>query len=214
MKNNPVFGSKRWLPWLITGGLLLIVGILGVKFLAHGDKTNCPKFKSAGLKILIIPFKSLADSKQHPALSIQSRIRELTAANQLATSVEVINDPKYEKTNPDISEAIELSAHCQADMVIWGQYEPLEDNAISVDLNYAFTQTDWPPGYAIQLFKNVNEINSAKEVKLTELDDAIFRICMALALREDRLELAERWLNKIKNPNQREMEWRKQLVDR
>lgn len=206
-------------PWIIVGAILLIAGIWMIRsnqkkegpLTASNSEIQCPSFQSPGSKVIILPFLNLGESKRRPELSIQSRIRELTKNNNLATSVEILTDPKLGSDAPDDQTATQLGKHCQADMIIWGQYEPLEKDSISVDIHYAFVNADWPPGAAIQTFKNVTEIKTAKELNLANLDDAIFRICTALALHNNNLPLAEKWLNKIKKPNQREEAWKKIL---
>lgn len=218
--------GRARLPWLIGGAVLLLLGIVaGVLFTrpkgqkanqnqvveqTKGEELKCPTFRADRFKIMIVQFQNLGEGKRTPELSIQSRIRELTTNNQLATDVEILSDKKFESSTPDQSDAADLGKNCQADMVIWGQFEPLAENAISVDISYAFTNSTWPPGTASQTFKNVSEIK-ADRMKINKLDEAVFRICTALALRENRIELAEKWLNKLENPNPREQRWKEML---
>ena len=124
-------------------------------------------------------------------------------------TLRVVEAKSFDSNTPSLQEATALGSQCQADMVIWGQYEPI-DNSISVDIRYAFTAANWPPGAAIETFKNVTEIK-ADQMKITNLDEAVFRLFTAKALYENRIDLAEKWLSKLKQPNEREIQWRKML---
>lgn len=222
--------SNVRIAWLVGGGLLLVLGIVAGIFLTRSKKPRpeptqtvieqpkeaepqCPGFKPERFKVMIVQFQNLGEEKRKPELSIQSRIRELTTNNQLATDVEILNHQQFETSTPDLNDATDLGKHCQADLVIWGQFEPLVGNAISVDIHYAFTDASWPPGVASQTFKNVSEIK-ADQMKINNLDDAVFRICTALALHENRMDLAKKWLNKLQKPNLREQKWKETLNER
>jgi hypothetical protein len=89
-------------------------------------------------------------------------------------------------------------------MVIWGDYEKLADS-INVDIRYSLADSNWPPGAAIQTFKNISELKSDR-MKISNLDEAVFRLCTVMALHENKLDLAQKWLNKIQHPTQRELE--------
>lgn len=230
----PVMGQKGTgdgrkksplLAWLIGGGILLVMGLLAGIFLIRNKKPvsdasptieapkqesfDCPEFKEGKFKVMILPFQNLAEEKRKPELSIQSRIRELTTNNKLPTEVEILSGKQFDST-PELDDATALGKKCMADMVIWGQFEPLEQNAITIDISYAFTEENWPPGIARQTFKNVSEIKNGK-MKISNLDEAVFRICTALALHENRLDLAQKWLNRLEKPNPREQGWKKML---
>ena len=219
-------GSRNpLLPWLIGGGILVVLGIVaGLWFSrAKRPKTNpgqaieqakvngpqCPNFRSAGFKVLVLEFQKLSGDDSNPALGIQTRIRDLTTRNNVDTDVEILSANQFGNNTPDLREASGLGKNCQADMIIWGQYEQA-NQSLEVDIRYAFTNPDWPPGAAIQKFKNVSELK-ADRMKITNLDEAVFRLCTAMALRENRLDLAEKWLNKIQNPTAREQKWKEMI---
>lgn len=216
-----------WQRWLLGLGILLAGALLVFYFLRQPVQTTpnttpqitektqekafpCPSFKSDRFKVMILQFQNVGEGKRTPELSIQSRIRELTANNQLQTDVAIVNDKSLETSTPDQEDAGTIGRQCSADMVIWGQFEPLSENAITVDIQYLFTNSKWPPGAASETFKNVSEIKSDR-MKIENLDDAIFRICVALAAHENRVDLMEKWLKKITQPNPREREWLKQM---
>ena len=216
-------GSRNvLLPWLVGGSILLLVGILAglwftrssqkdedQKLVANEAALQCPKFRPEGFKVLVLEFQKLSGAVSKPELGIQTRIRDLTERNKVVTDVKILSEKSFDSITPSLQEATALGSQCQADMVIWGQYEPL-DNSISVDIRYAFTAADWPPGVAMETFKNVTEIK-ADQMKITNLDEAVFRLCTAMALHENRIDLAEKWLNKLQQPNNREIEWKKML---
>jgi len=62
----------------------------------------------------------------------------------------------------------------------------------------------------MEIFKNVSEIKT-DQIKTNNLDEAVFRICTAMALHQNKMDLAEKWLNKIQQPNAREIQWKKLL---
>ncbi|MDX1910607.1 MAG: hypothetical protein SFV22_03930 [Saprospiraceae bacterium] len=222
--------TPPWVTWLIGGVVVLAIGFLFGVWLRRQNKAQavqepvpgimatpekkeagtCPVFQANRFKVMIVKFQNLGSEQRKPELSVQTRIRELTANNQLPTDVEIYSHPDLESSTPDLSDATTLGKRCMANMVIWGQFEPLPENAISVDIRYAFTDDAWPPGAAIQTFKNVSEIKTDR-MKINQLDDAIFRICTAVALHENRMDLAAKWLNKLKEPTPREQKWKAML---
>lgn len=211
------------LPWLIGGGILLLLGILAGVWLSrpgrrqddqkqkavNSESLQCPKFRPDGFKVMVLEFQKLSGEDSKPELGIQSRIRDLTERNQINVDVKLLSEKAFDGNTPGLKEARALGTQCMADLVIWGQYEKAE-NSITVDIRYAFTETEWPPGAASQTFKNVSEIK-ADQMKINDLDEAVFRLCTALALHENRMDLAEKWLNKLKQPNPREIQWKKTL---
>jgi len=212
--------SKTRLNWLVGGGILILFGIgTGIYFSQKtgndpGQKSetqDCPKFRPEGFKIMVLEFQKLSGEVSNPESGIQMRIRDLTERNKVNTDVRILPAKSFDGATPDTQEATRLGSQCQADMVIWGQYEKDKDSIV-VDIRYAFTDPKWPAGIAIQTFKNVSELK-ADQMKITNLDEAVFRLCTAMALRQNRIDLAEKWLNKLQQPNAREMEWKKVLQE-
>ncbi len=214
------------LPWIIGLVVLVLLGILGgiwynskketpavIQTVVPAKKAEpqCPDFRPEGFKVMIVQFQNLrGEGKSKPELSIQDRIRKLTSENKLATDVEILNDQKFENTTPDLTDATDLGKNCMADLVIWGQFEPMQNDAISMDIHYAFTDERWPPGAASQTFKNLSEIK-ADYLQIDNFDDAVFRICTALAVRKNRQDLVKKWLNKIQKPTAVEESWKRKL---
>jgi uncharacterized protein YneF (UPF0154 family) len=200
--------------WLIGGGILLVLGVAAGYYLM-GRKTpkeelvECPKFRPEGFRVMVLEFQKLSGEDSKPELGIQTRIRDLTEKNNMNTDVRILPSKSFDGITPGNREATEIGNQCQANLVVWGQYEKVKDS-ISLDIRYAFTDPTWPPGAAIETFKNVSEIK-ADQMKISNLDDAVFRLCTAMALHENRMDLAEKWLNKIQTPNARETQWKKKL---
>jgi hypothetical protein len=171
---------------------------------------QCPSFKPQSKRVMILAFKRLSGEDSSPESSIQTRIQDLTEKNHLDTDVHIITGSMVENNRPGNGrEGAELGRKCQADLVIWGDYEKFQDS-ISVDIRYAFAEETWPAGIATTTFKNVSEIKF-DQMKISNLDEAVLRLCTALALHENRMDLAEKWLLKQPNPNNREKSWIEQL---
>lgn len=219
---NPASDGRSRRTWLLIIAAVLPIG-LSVGYWLNTRKTNsepnnnqpayaalqCPNFRAEGFKIMVLEFQKLSGDDSKPELGIQSRIRDLTERNQMATDVKILPGSEFGNEPPDLRDAINIGKQCAADMVIWGNYEK-ETQGIMVDIRYAFTSPDWPPGAASETFKNVSELKSDR-MKIADLDEAVFRLCTALALHENRMDLAEKWLNKLKTPDEREAAWKKQL---
>ena len=206
--------------WYAGGSIVLLLGFgLGFWFFQKyeanvvpkeaSSSLECPAFRENDLKVMILEFQKLSGPESNPALGIQTRIRELTTENQMNTDVKILQESQFNNTTLDVLEATDLGKTCQADLVVWGQYEQLNDSLI-LDIRYAFTDSSWPPGVSIQTIKNVSEIRTDR-MKISSLDDAIFRLCTVLALHENRLDLAMKWMNRIEKKTARESEWDKQL---
>jgi hypothetical protein len=210
-------GRKRMV-WFLSGGLLLLLGLAGGYFWFAGNTAidqnvvplPCPKFRVDGLRVMVLEFQRLSGADSKPELGIQTRILDLTERNQINTDVRILPAKTFDSITPSTRDATAFGQQCEADMVIWGQYEQLQDS-ISVDIRYAFTAPDWPPGASLETFRNVTELKSDR-MKINNLDEAVFRLCTAMALHENRLDLAEKWLNKIQKPNAREQEWKEMLA--
>lgn len=171
---------------------------------------ECPSFKPQSKRVMVLAFQRLSGADSRPELSIQTRIQDLTEKNSLSADVRIIPQEMAEANRPgNAREGAELGRKCQADLVIWGDYEKFQDS-ISVDIRYAFSEESWPAGIASTTFKNVSEIKFDR-MKISNFDEAVLRLCTALALHENRMDLAEKWLLKQPNPSKREQNWIEQL---
>ncbi|MFN0212855.1 MAG: hypothetical protein ACKVT2_01260 [Saprospiraceae bacterium] len=205
-----------WFPWLVGGGIVLLLGIAtGMWYVRNktpdeiSRPLDCPKFRPQEFRIMVLEFQKLSGEDSKPELGIQSRIRKLTESNQLPADVKILSEMAFGGETPDLTDARVLGSQCMADMIIWGSYEKATDS-IEVDIQYAFVVPEWPAGAAMETFKNISEIKS-DQMKISNLDEAVFHLCSALALRVNRLDLAKKWLNKLQQPNAREIGWKKIL---
>ena len=219
---NSVTRRKGRLPWIIGGGIFMLLCLLAAwwysqrsTFSQNPDdpfaNLECPKFRPEGIKVLVLEFQKLGGDDSKPEFGIQTRIRDLTD-QKMDTDVRILPANAFGGETPGTREATSLGKHCQASLVIWGQYDQGKDS-IEVDIRYAFTDPVWPPGSALQTFKNVTELKT-DQMKISDLDEAVLRLCTALALHENRMDLAEKWLNRIKAPNVRERGWKEVLEKR
>lgn len=213
--------NKR-LPWIIGGGIFMLLCLLVGWWYSQRSTVSqnpddpfanleCPKFRPEGIKVLVLEFQKLGGNDSKPEFGIQTRIRDLTH-QKMDTDVRILPANAFGGETPGTREATTLGKHCQASLVIWGQYDQGKDS-IEVDIRYAFTDPVWPPGAALQTFKNVTELKT-DHMKISDLDEAVLRLCTALALHENRMDLAEKWLNRIKAPNVRERGWKEVLEKR
>jgi len=194
----------RW-PMMVGGGILALALLLGAWWLLRKNAApDCPTFRGQGLKVMILPFQNVgstsADAK--PEVVLQSRIQERSRSNDFPLSVEVMTDFDAAKHNPDVLDAQPLGKTCDADMVIWGLYDKSGDG-IQLDTRFAFVKQEGVSGgTGFQVFANVPNIRSGKMLK--GLDDAVFSLCAIMALREKRLPLAKKWLEKVAVKDERD----------
>ena len=217
---NGVIGARKTqFYWILGGGAMILIGLIAGIYFSQAPaatkevqkpaSSSCPSFRSAGFKVMVLEFQKLSGEDTKPELGIQTRIRDLTERNQVNTDVKILPSSAFDGSTPGNVEARALGSQCQADMVIWGQYEKMGDS-LSVDIRYTFTDPTWPPGIAQETFKNVSELKT-DQMKINNLDDAVFRLCTAMALHQNKMDLAQKWLNKIQKPNAREIQWKNQL---
>lgn len=211
------------IPWIIGGGIMILLGlILGVlawnknidnqSIAEKTTQKECPDFSRKGSRIMLIPFQNLGSKIAKPELSLQERIRSLTSKNNVDSEVEILPGDRFANSTPDFQEAGKLGANCQADMVVWGQYEVLE-NGISVDVRYVFTkEPNIPPGSESATLKNLTELKS-NTMKFSNLEDAVFSLCTFLVLHEGNKELAVKWINKVENPSPEMLAVKKKLQE-
>jgi Effector-associated domain 11 len=192
--------------WLIGGGILLLLGLIaGILLTGQGGRkekeaNECPKFDQTALPILLIPFQNLGAASSNPALALQTRIRDLTVRNNLSSDVQILSGNRFENTTPGMNEAVMAGQKCGAKMVVWGQYEKV-DAGIALDVRYLFTEKpNIPAGAISETLRNLSELKT-DEMKFSSLEEAIFSLCGRIAAHEGRIELAEKWLNKLKSPS-------------
>ncbi len=199
--------------WLIGAGILLILGLIAGILLTDSKRnaspeivTECPGFDQSGFPVMVIPFQNLGgeQDKSKPELALQTRIRDLTTRNNMASDVQILAGNRFEKSTPSMNEAIMAGQKCGAKMVIWGQYEKVEAG-ITLDVRYLFTEKpNVQTGVISETLRNLSELKS-DNMKFSSLEQALFSLCARLAVHEGRVDLAEKWLNKLETPNAGDM---------
>lgn len=197
--------------WLIGGGSMLLVGLLiGVWLNRRGQdkpaaanvEQSCPPFDPKDYRILLLPFQNLSDAGARPELALQTRIRDLTSRNNLPADVEIFPGAEARDNTPDIEGAGRIGRNCNADLVIWGQYDRSKDS-INVDVRYVFTKGGLRPGVlGSRVLSNVAAIKNGK--MLRDLDDAVLSLCSLIALHNGKPDLAKKWMEKMKRPDDRD----------
>ncbi|MCC6279548.1 MAG: hypothetical protein IT262_03045 [Saprospiraceae bacterium] len=214
----PAAPARSKMPWIIGGAAFLVVALVAVFMFSRKPKTavtdpaqanaaeaNCPQFRAAEYKIMLIPFLSLNKEESKPELSVQTRIRDLTRDNDISADVEIAAGHTMESL-PDFERARVKGNKCDANVVIWGQYEKVGDTTL-VDVHYVFTKgakvigghTDFQPFRSLAALQQ-----SGKSSGLRSLDDAILSICSVMAVHAGKPEVAEKWLAKIENPSEKD----------
>lgn len=205
-RNNAVVGPKtnRWPMMLGAGAVVLLVLFGAWWFLRKNGTPDCPTFHGQGLKVLILPFQNVGSASKDakPEVVLQSRIQERSRSNDFPLSVEVMTGFDAAKHNPDVYDAQPLGKTCGADMVIWGIYDN-SSNEIQLDTRFAFVKSDGSSGSTgFQAFASIPNIRSGKMLK--GLDDAVFSLCAIMAIRDKRLPLAKKWLEKVAAKDERD----------
>ncbi len=213
---HPALNRNRW---IIGGAALLVVAVVAAIMIFRKPKiadpvagqgeesgVKCPQFRPADYRIMLIPFISLNDQVARPAVSIQMRIRDLTRKNNISADVEIADGHTMATSLPDFARAKKKGDQCNANVVIWGQYEKVGDS-IMVDVHYVFTEgskvvsghTDFHP------FRSLSALQqSGKSSGLRSLDDAILSICSIMAVHAGKPEVAEKWLARIEDTSEKD----------
>lgn len=207
--------------WLIGGGILLLLGLIAGILLRNNNTvtapekpvkaaSECPAFDTSRITVMLIPFLNQGNIDSKPELAIQTLIRDLTQRNNVKSEVEIFRGDDFTASPPDNEDAMAIGNRCGAKMVIWGIYEKV-DNGISLDVRYVFTNAPNLPGGAIaDTFKNLTELRN-DSTKFSSLEDAVFSLCTFMALHEGNMELAKKWLEKVKEPSARALKIKETL---
>lgn len=206
----PPVQQKRWV-WLALGGAVLGI-LVAAAFFFNRNKPDCPAFEAdKKVKILVLPFQNVGTGQAKPALILQNRIRELTLKNNLSATVGILRNYDADKENPSPADATRLCAKCRAELVIWGQYSVGADSS-RVAIQYKFLSDGREGGTEVLAFKDITALQGGRMVK--GLDDAIFSLCGMIAMREQRWDLAEKWLEKVREPDAADAAMRDWLAKR
>lgn len=214
----PVATTSSRMPWILGGiGALLVIAVAAFfftrrpaadrKVVADSRPSMCPDFRDSAYHILLLPFLSLSNDDLHPSASVQMRIRDLTRKNGIMADVEIANEARRSEL-PDVISARGIGQKCKADLIIWGQFEKVDDS-IQVDVHYVFISnikdreisghTDFQPFRSLSALQKTGQSSG-----LRTLDDAILSMCSVMAVHVGRLDVAEKWLGKIKDTSEKD----------
>lgn len=202
--------------WII-GGIAGIVVIAAAAFFftrkpadsatTDSKPSMCPNFRDSAYHVLLLPFLSLSKDELRPSVSVQARIRTLTQNNDIVADVEIANEDRR-KELPDVYTAREVGHKCDADLIVWGQFEKVGDS-IQVDVHYLFLgskkneeisgHTDFQPFRSLSAMQKMGQSSG-----LRTLDDAILSLCSVMAIHVGRVDVAEKWLNKIQTTTEKD----------
>lgn len=192
-------GTQSWFIWL---GLAL-VGIAAIWFLRQKSDT-CPTYQAeTHWKIGLVPFTNLGDRAAKPEQIIARSINELTQKNGLSAQALVWPATRVERG----AQAQSLLANCSADLLISGEYVVLSTDSIEISLTYQFNDNRPPVQTEFAGFSNVTALRDGI-LEQRSVDDAIFSLCTLLAMRENKPELAAKWIKKIQQPKHWEQDMR------
>lgn len=189
--------SRKWL-WAGIGGALLM-GIL-VFWLLKGRNTGCPSFDDKqALHVLILPFDRLGASEARPAIRIRDGIQELTQKAGIKAEVKI--SPSDPKEDMNSQEAERLARVCDADLVIFGQYQAFAKDSIRVKMGFKFVREG---GAAFNgPFKTFRDVTAVQPTR--DLEDALFSLCAIIAMRNRNWQFAKKWMGRIQEKDSQEM---------
>lgn len=190
--------SRKWL-WAGIGGALLM-GIL-VFWLLKGRNAGCPSFDDKqALHVLILPFDRLGASEARPAIRIRDGIQELTQKAGIADEVKI--SPASPKEDMNSQEAEQMARACNADLVIFGQYQAFAKDSIRVKMGFKFVREGG--GIAFNgPFKTFRDVTAVQPTR--DLEDALFSLCSIIAIRNRNWQFAKKWMGRIREKDNQEM---------
>lgn len=189
--------SRKWL-WAGIGGALLM-GIL-VFWLLKGRNAGCPSFDDKqALHVLILPFDRLGASEARPAIRIRDGIQELTQKAGIKAEVKI--SPSDPKEDMNSQEAERMARVCDADLVIFGQYQAFAKDSIRVKMGFKFVREG---GAAFNgPFKTFRDVTAVQPTR--DLEDALFSLCAIIAMRNRNWQFAKKWMGRIREKDSQEM---------
>lgn len=195
----PATGQNRWKLWAIVGGGVLVLGALVFWWIQRG-KAGCPDFEAPNtLHVMVLPFDKLGGVDKKPALLIQSSIQELTKKANIPAEVRL--NTREEMRGLNSQDAEKLGRKCDADLVIFGQYQSFEKDSIRVKMGFKFLKgggTEF-----VGPFKTFRDITAVQPER--DLQDAVFSLCAMIAVNKKNWGFAKRWMGRIREKNAEEL---------
>lgn len=201
----------RWKYSLAAGGLLLVAALAA--WLVFGRDNNCPRFdEPAALHILVLPFDNLVEEAGNlrPENRIQNEITALTAKAKIAAEVKISSREMEGNMASFAQNAVQQGRRCQADLVVYGQFRAFRDDSIRVNMGYRFLKGQ---GAEVNLpFKTFRDITDVQVPR--DLEDALFSLCAMIAVREEKFDVARRWMGRIKEKDPGEVSMTEWLAEK
>jgi hypothetical protein len=199
--------TKKKQTWIFVLLFVGAVSFVAFYFLAK-NSNECPVFDAQLTnKILLLPFENIGEEIAQPHLVLRDRIEQLSLKNQLSTDIQVGKI----QIALSIREATQLAENCAANVVVWGKYSKTNDS-LRVILQYHFLeQPSWSQFGELAVMKDVTAIKNGTLSK--GLEDAVLSLCSVIALRQDEVDLAKRWLAKIDEKGAVDAEIKKVILE-
>lgn len=195
----PATSQSRWKLWAIVGGGVLVLGALVFWWIQRG-KAGCPDFENPNaLHVMVLPFDKLGGVDKKPALLIQGSIQELTKKANIPAEVRV--NTREEMRGLNSQDAEKLGRKCDADLVIFGQYQSFEKDSIRVKMGFKFLKGEGAE--FVGPFKTFRDITAVQPER--DLQDAVFSLCAMIAVNKKNWAFAKRWMGRIREKNAEEL---------
>ena len=190
--NNTPAGAPNRRLWYMLGGAVavLLVAVLGWVLLKGDD---CPVFQNqAALHILVLPFENVGERPGKPHTVIQRRITQLTTKAGIQAEVQV---REREMENASVAQnAQQYAKKCGADLVVFGQYKQFANDSIRVNMGFRSLKSGGPSfDGPFKPFADITDVQVERN-----LEDAIFKFCGWLAIRDKKWAFAKRWMSQMK----------------
>jgi hypothetical protein len=193
----PATVSRRKWMWV---GIVAVLLIGALAFWLLRRNADCPNYESdKSLHVLILPFDKLSGNEARPALRIQDAIQELTTKASMPSEVKISS--RESKGGVNSQDAERLARECEADLVIFGQYQAFEKDSIRVKMGFKFLGEGGKSfNGPFTTFRDVTAVQPTRD-----LQDAVFSLCTMIAIRNKNWQFAKSWMGRIREKDNEEM---------
>lgn len=174
----------------------ILISTFTVIFVSKSGK-KCPKFEGAGSRVLILPFHKISGEDYDVAKYVQGQIQEKTQG-KIPVNVKIWSRHRSDDIE-DPQTIRKLVKDCNPNVVIWGSYTndkggnpmiasrhyvPSVDSVVFKPFQSAFSLDDDNPGQ-----------------KKRNKEDVVFSVCTVLAILNQNMPLAMKWMDKTLEKN-------------
>lgn len=197
--------KSRWKLWAIVGGAVLLAAALAV-WLLKGRDLGCPNFENdKALRVMILPFDNLIKERDtKPEVRIRDEIQELTKKAEIPAAVKI--NSRDETKGLNSQDAEQLGRKCDADLVVYGQYQAFEKDSVRVKMGFKFLKGGGAESSGpFMTFRDITAVEPTRD-----LQDAVFSLCAMIAMEKKNWAFAKRWMGRIREKNAQELamsEW-------